>query len=198
MKICLHGVALAHSGTTRRCTALPVTPAGTSVADSTGMSLVFSAPSSLVPPRQSQVVLIVDDEPALGELFADVVRGEGFTPIVARSGREAYKKLAQLGTNVALILLDLFMPDMDGFEFRAKQLGAPAVADIPTVMITGEPLGERELSRLRPHAWLAKPMRLEQLRRAIARHARDARSLAAAALERERVGTQSDFVPQPA
>jgi CheY-like chemotaxis protein len=161
------------------------------------MALVFSVPSPHYPPRRSQVVLIVDDEPALGELFADVVRAEGFTPIVARSGREASKKLAQLGTNVVLILLDLFMPDMDGYEFRARQLDAPTVADIPTVMITGEPLGEPELSRLRPHAWLAKPMRLDQLRRAIAKHARGARSLAAAALDRELV-TFPDLAPQSA
>jgi CheY-like chemotaxis protein len=148
------------------------------------MAFVFSVPSPLWSPR-SQVVLIVDDEPAIGDLFADIVRAEGYTPIVARSGREAYRKLTQLGASVGLILLDLFMPDMDGFAFRELQLDAPHVANIPTVMITGEPLGEQELSRLRPHAWLAKPLGLDQLRQAIASHLGQARALAAKALDRD-------------
>src|SRR5690606_19302357 len=96
----------------------------------------------------------------------------GYQVATAGGGREA---LAQLrgGQRPALILLDLMMPEMNGWEFRAVQRRDPALRDIPIVVLTaGRNLPTDELDAA---AILYKPLAVAELLVAVDRHASRAR-----------------------
>ena len=114
-------------------------------------------------------ILIVDDDPAVRALLAEVVRREGGQPVVTASGVEGYAALAAARSDIALVLLDLSMPEMDGFRFRELQLEDPDLASIPIIVLTGFVLNARELSFMRPAEVLVKPTPIAVIRAAIRR-----------------------------
>ena len=120
-------------------------------------------------------ILIVDDDAAMRRFLARVVELEGYTPVEAESGAEAYGRLAELGDDVALVLLDVMMKDIDGFEFRELQLETPDGARVPTIVISGQVLDAAKLARLRAVAALTKPVDVPQLRGCIRTYARGSR-----------------------
>ncbi len=117
-------------------------------------------------------VLIVDDDASIRDLLAEVVKREGRTPVLAASGLEGYASLTALGSKVSMVLLDLTMPEMDGFAFRDLQLEDPELAEIPTVVLTGHALTSDQLSFMRPAAVLHKPAPLAEIRDVIRQFAR--------------------------
>ena len=121
-------------------------------------------------------VLIVDDDASIRGLLAEVVKREGRTPVLAASGLEGYASLTALGPRISMVLLDLSMPEMDGFAFRDLQLEDPDLAEIPTVVLTGHSLTAEQLSFMRPAAVLFKPAPLADIRaviRQFAQHTAD-------------------------
>jgi CheY-like chemotaxis protein len=80
-------------------------------------------------------VLLVEDDVGARDALSDILRDEGYAVATAGNGREALDYLERQGTP-CLILLDLVMPVMDGWEFRRRQLAAPALATIPVVVLT--------------------------------------------------------------
>ncbi len=113
-----------------------------------------------IPPK----VLIVDDDASIRSILAEVVKREGCTPVLAASGLEGYASLTALGSRISMVLLDLSMPEMDGFAFRDLQLDDPDLAEIPTIVLTGHALTADELSFMRPAAVLLKPAPLADIR----------------------------------
>ena len=81
-------------------------------------------------------VLVVDDDPNLVRLMSRFLTLEGFAPVPASNGAEALTYLRG-GGSASVILLDLRMPVMDGWEFRREQRGDPILADIPIVVLSG-------------------------------------------------------------
>jgi CheY-like chemotaxis protein len=81
-------------------------------------------------------VLIVDDDPNLVRLMSQFLKLEGFATVAAANGREALAYLRG-GGDASVILLDLRMPVMDGWEFRREQRGDPGLAAIPIVVMSG-------------------------------------------------------------
>ncbi|HEV8610403.1 MAG TPA: response regulator [Thermoanaerobaculia bacterium] len=84
-------------------------------------------------------VLIVDDDEATLASLGGLLELEGYSVDKARNGREALEALAAGGEEPGLILLDLKMPVMDGWQFlaeRAKDAGAP---ETPVVLLSGLP-----------------------------------------------------------
>jgi CheY-like chemotaxis protein len=108
-------------------------------------------------------ILLVEDDPALRTALAEVLADAGYDVACANDGRDA---LSQLGACAApsVILLDLAMPVMDGWSFRAAQRRDPRLASIPTVVLSGS-LGAdpRALEELEPAAALTKPFELDRL-----------------------------------
>jgi len=79
------------------------------------------------------VVLIVDDVPDNIRMLIEIIK-EDFATIPATSGEAALKKLAN--TDIDLVLLDILMPEMDGYETCQAIASNPETADIPVIFIT--------------------------------------------------------------
>jgi CheY-like chemotaxis protein len=113
--------------------------------------------------EQLQTVLIIDDDDDIRETIVESLSEEGFAVVGAASGGAALALLASAGPKPALILLDLMMPVMTGAEFRARQLGDPALAAIPVVILTADPAAEARAVELKTTGWLRKPLKLQTL-----------------------------------
>ena len=87
-------------------------------------------------PSPNRSILVVDDDVAATDSLTDILTGEGYAVATARNGKEALRHLR--GAPLPrLIILDLFMPEMDGWEFRREQLRDAKLRDIPVVVMTG-------------------------------------------------------------
>ena len=100
-----------------------------------------------VAPRQEDLsVLLVEDDPFAGEALGRLVESQGITVTYARNGIEA---LAALDLGIpSLILLDLMMPEMDGFTFVEAIQDNPQFAAIPIAILTARDLEPEDLLRL--------------------------------------------------
>jgi PAS domain S-box-containing protein len=95
--------------------------------------------------RQGQILLVEDDE-LTRETTRDLVVRHGFTVVEAANGREALDRLAEGLPD--LILLDLLMPEMDGFEFLDEVRQRPAWRIVPVIVLTAKDLTEEDRRRL--------------------------------------------------
>jgi len=93
-------------------------------------------------------VLVVDDSTSTRDRLTRLLGSAGYTVVQAVDGRHALKALIT-GERVDAILLDLLMPSMNGWEFRAVQLENPRLADIPTIVMSVKILTEHERYSLR-------------------------------------------------
>jgi CheY-like chemotaxis protein len=107
-------------------------------------------------------VLIIEDDAGVRSSLAEVLRDEGYDVLLASDGHEALALLDRADAP-SLILLDLMMPNMDGVEFRARQLADERLAKIPIIVISARPDGEARARLLAADDFLAKPMSFEAL-----------------------------------
>ena len=110
-------------------------------------------------------VLIVDDEFDIREAVEEVLSEEGHQCLSAGDGAEALACLRDF--HPQLVLLDLMMPGMNGWEFRAAQQGDPEFRSIPVVILSA--LG-REGS-IDADGFMQKPFDLDDLLATVRRHA---------------------------
>ncbi len=107
-------------------------------------------------------IMVVEDDFAIRETIAELLEDEGYGVTRASNGAEALERLHDTAeTN--LILLDLMMPIMDGWEFRSRQRNDPQLADIPVVVLSADNSLEQKVSTLGVEAWLSKPFDVECL-----------------------------------
>jgi len=94
----------------------------------------------------SKCILVVEDDMDTRRWLARALEGEGWQVTEAENGRVALERLAE--TPPDLILLDLMMPEMDGFEFLAELRSNSTVREVPVVVITAADLSEADRERL--------------------------------------------------
>jgi len=114
-------------------------------------------------------VLVVDDDEDVRDVVATVLDDAGFAVALAGDGSEALQRLRQGGVTPCLIILDLMMPVMDGYRFRAEQRADAALAAIPTLVFTAGSVGP-EVKALDPLAVIRKPIDLNRLLELIRAH----------------------------
>jgi CheY-like chemotaxis protein len=117
-----------------------------------------------------KTIFVVDDDQDIRDTLTELLQEEGYSVVRASHGGEALRMLRE-GPRPSLILLDLMMPVMDGWQFRAEQRKDPALASIPVVVISATGKDEK-VSTLGAVQFLKKPIRLEQLLEAVAWHSR--------------------------
>jgi CheY-like chemotaxis protein len=106
--------------------------------------------------------LIVEDDPDLAQSVADVLDAGGYRTAIAANGEEA---LGCLRTSElpALILLDMMMPVMDGWTFRAEQTKVPEIAVIPVVVMSADGDPRRKAAAMQAAGAIAKPTTIGRL-----------------------------------
>lgn len=109
----------------------------------------------------SKDVLVVDDEPYLCDLIADVLEAEGHVTRKAAHGLEALERIRE--RTPQLILLDLMMPVMDGWEFVRALNGYPEFANIPIVIVTADYNMKRKQQVTGAKAIINKPFDIDEL-----------------------------------
>ncbi len=92
------------------------------------------------------VALVVDDDPVGRQMLAQMLENDGWTVTEAENGLVAFDRLAEVRPD--LILLDLMMPEMDGFEFAHELRQNPRWRDIPILVVTAKDLSEDDRRRL--------------------------------------------------
>jgi len=115
-----------------------------------------------------KTILIVDDSEIAREGLAAVLEREGAKPVQAANGMEALAYLEAAQAPPHLILLDMLLPIMDGWQFMEKRRSTPRLASIPVVMVTA--LGAASwkwASSLGAVGLIRKPIEVEQLVRTI-------------------------------
>lgn len=115
-------------------------------------------------------VLIVDDQPQNLRLVSDYLARHGFELMLTRSGEQALEKV-RLATP-DLILLDLRMPGMDGFEVCRRLKGEESTAGIPVIFMTAEDETEQKIAGFALGAadYITKPVQREELLARIQHH----------------------------
>lgn len=86
-------------------------------------------------PHKSKQLMIVEDDASFRDELTAILKHEGYEVVTANNGRAALERL-HWGLRPAVILLDLRMAVMTGWEFRAEQRKDAAVADIPVIAMT--------------------------------------------------------------
>jgi CheY-like chemotaxis protein len=102
-------------------------------------------------------VLVIEDEEPLRELMREALELRGYDVVAAGNGREALEAMARI-EHVCLVLLDLLMPVMDGWEFFSELRSRPTLASVPVVIHTSEPSQAPTGLRV-----LQKPIKLDRL-----------------------------------
>ncbi len=113
--------------------------------------------------HQSHTVLVVDDEPAVREMLDDVLTSEGHDVLTAPDGAAAFDALHRGDPRPCMILLDLIMPRMNGWEFAELLLADEELRDIPFAIIAANPRFAVDAQRLGAKRWLGKPLELTDL-----------------------------------
>lgn len=114
-------------------------------------------------------ILIVDDQPVNHQILSAILREE-YTILIAQDGRQALQLLRQEHEGITAVLLDLYMPQMDGFEVLAHIQADPALHNIPVLVTTAHDEEAAEVRALSMGAfdYLTKPYRPEAIRRRVA------------------------------
>jgi CheY-like chemotaxis protein len=121
---------------------------------------------------QPRSILVVEDDADIREALIGILEDEGYRVDGVGNGREALEHLAA-GPRPALILLDLMMPVMNGWQFRAAQKLDPTLADIPVVVISADGNVRQKADSLDAVGVLKKPVELDTLLAVVARYCRD-------------------------
>jgi len=108
-----------------------------------------------------RTVCIVDDDPDIREAMRFALELDGVHVVEASDGAAALDRLHH--EKCGLILLDLMMPGMNGWEFRAEQRADPELAQIPVVVLSGAREVSDHARELGAAAYLQKPVELERL-----------------------------------
>jgi CheY-like chemotaxis protein len=124
-------------------------------------------------------LLVVEDDENIRESLSDLLRDEGATPTTAANGHEALQEL-RTSRVPDLILLDLMMPVMDGWEFRVEQRSDEALATIPLIAMSADMSAKARA--IAADAYIRKPLDFSALVRrirAVVDHAVEQRQAAA-------------------
>jgi CheY-like chemotaxis protein len=121
----------------------------------------------------SGFVLLVEDDSDVRESLEELLESHGLTVTAASNGAEALAALAS-GARPNVILLDLMMPESDGFEFRKRQLELAAVCDIPVVVCTADAAAARRAPEMGDVEWVRKPFDIDELIQVVRKHCNSA------------------------
>ncbi len=114
-------------------------------------------------------IFIVEDDTDTREMLGRFLELEGYAVETAANGAQALQRLAD-GARANLILLDLMMPVMDGWQFREEQIRRAELAGIPVIVVSAA--GKDRIDKIDADAYLSKPVDLEELLQRVTQYCR--------------------------
>ena len=123
-----------------------------------------------LPVASGTPVLVIEDHDDTRAMVAALLTAEGFTVVTAENGQRGLEQLMEV--RPCLILLDLMMPIMTGWEFRRAQLSLAdsKLAAVPVLLLTAVPEAERVAEQLDAVDLIPKPVDFDQLIDCVRRH----------------------------
>jgi CheY-like chemotaxis protein len=113
-------------------------------------------------------VLVIDDDDDICATLKELLEEQGLVVACASNGHEALDLLHESPPLPDVILLDLMMPVMNGWEFRGAQKKDPSIASIPVIVITATGSARERAGLMGVEEILLKPIHLDQLLAVIA------------------------------
>jgi CheY-like chemotaxis protein len=105
-------------------------------------------------------LLIIEDDEAVVQSLRDVLEHHGYVVHTALDGKEGLEQLASSPESPCVIILDMMMPRMNGWQFLDVQRGNPETASIPVIVCSAF---HESAKSVRPAAVVEKPIRLDRL-----------------------------------
>jgi CheY-like chemotaxis protein len=118
--------------------------------------------SSAPRPGSAGLILLVEDDFVLRSSLSELLTAEGFRVDCCADGREAFRRLHH-PPRPDLILLDIMLPHLDGYELRALQKKSPPIANIPVVVISAYDLDPQSIDELGLAPTFRKPLDVDRL-----------------------------------
>ena len=118
----------------------------------------------------SKHVLVVEDDVDIRDALVGILRDEGYLASAAGNGVEALDHLRSSAPRPALILLDLMMPVMNGWQFRTAQSNDAALSAIPVVVISADASVKQKAESIGAQGYLKKPIELDALLDVVAKY----------------------------
>ena len=112
-------------------------------------------------------VFVVEDDVDTRDMLARFLELEGFEVELASNGKQALERLSA-GVHPCVILLDLMMPVMDGWQFRREQARHQEIADIPVIVVSAA--GRERIVEIDANGYLTKPVDLDLLLDRVSRY----------------------------
>ena len=108
-------------------------------------------------------ILVIDDEPHMARLASYVLQTAGYDVLTAEDGRDGLEKLARFKPD--LVVCDITMPEMDGFEVVSALRADPRWRDLPVIMLTarGQEQDVQRAQEVGANSYLTKPFSSRQL-----------------------------------
>ncbi|GIW08504.1 MAG: hypothetical protein KatS3mg060_3309 [Dehalococcoidia bacterium] len=119
-------------------------------------------------------VLLVEDDASLRQTIRDVLELEGYRVLTAADGVDGLDLLDREEPNV--ILLDLMMPRMNGYQFAESLAGRKPAVAIPIILLTADARAPDKAQQVGASAWLHKPFEIDELVSTVERACDDALS----------------------
>lgn len=121
-----------------------------------------------IPPTHG--VLVVDDDHAIREMLMEALEDAGYHVMSAENGHQALTQLRQVSTLPDVILLDLMMPMMTGWEFRKAQQADAQLAAIPVIVLSARPSMQHDEFMMTVDEFVQKPVDIARLLTIVARY----------------------------
>jgi len=118
---------------------------------------------------ESPCVLLVEDDDDIREVIQEALERRGYVTHACEDGREALDHLQAIAIKPSLILLDMTMPTMSGWEFLQEQAKSPDIAGIPVVVLSAVANLEQQPAARHWAGILVKPVSLDNLISTVAR-----------------------------
>jgi CheY-like chemotaxis protein len=120
----------------------------------------------------SAMILIIEDDEDIRESLKELLEDEGYSVASSGNGREALEYLRSTTELPHLILLDLMMPVMDGYAFRAEQKSDETISKIPVIVMSADVRAEAKAAELQAVEIARKPLGIKAILELIHRHCR--------------------------
>lgn len=109
----------------------------------------------------SKLICILEDDDSIREDLSELLALEGYEVLAYRNGREAVDALRGHGRIPQLILLDLMMPIMNGYQFLEEMTKVPSIAHTPVLVLSADELAAGRLAKGAVRAFMKKPIDLD-------------------------------------